>query len=213
MLTHAHVDHGAGLIAVLDRYEVGLAVAPRGLNAGPLADAWSKSIAEHGIPRADVGAGAIVHLGSARIRILAPNADPLVDTPSLVLRFEVGSGSALFSGDATEAAQADLLLAPELLRSRIYIPPHHGAATPYAVALTAAVRPEVALISVGLDNRYGHPTAETLSALAGVPTYRTDRDGTIEVTTDGPKLAVHAHANGLAPPRPQGIPRRGSPGR
>ena len=213
MLTHAHVDHGAGLIAVLDRYEVGLAVAPRGLNAGPLADAWSKSIAAHGIPRADVGAGAIVHLGSARIRILAPNADPLVDTPSLVLRFEVGSVSALFSGDATEAAQADLLLAPELLRSRIYIPPHHGAATPYAVALTAAVRPEVALISVGLDNRYGHPTAETLSALAGVPTYRTDRDGTIEVTTDGPKLAVHAHANGLAPPRPQGIPRRGSPGR
>ena len=213
VLTHAHVDHGAGLIAVLDRYEVGLAVAPRGLNAGPLADAWSKGIASHGILRADVGAGAIVHLGSARIRILAPNADPLVDTPSLVLRIEIGTVSALFSGDATEAAQADLLLAPELLRSRIYVPPHHGAATPYATALAAAVRPEVALISAGLDNRYGHPTAETLSALAGVPTYRTDRDGTIEVTMDGPKLAVHAHANGLAPPRPQGIPRLGGPGR
>lgn len=206
-LTHAHVDHGAGLIAVLDRYEIGLAVAPRGLNPGPLADAWNSGIAAHGIPRADVAAGSIIRMGAVRIRVLAPNSDPLVDVPSLVLRLELGPVSALFSGDATEAAQADLLLAPGLLRSRIYVPPHHGAATPYATALAAAVHPEVALISAGLHNRYGHPTSETLSALSGVPTFRTDRDGTIEVTTDGQKLAVHPHANGLAPPRPQGIPR------
>ena len=174
-----------------------------------LADAWSAHIAQRGIARADVSAGSTVRLGSARIRILAPNADPLVDVPSLVLRFEQGPASILLSGDATEAAQADLLLAPELLRSRIYVPPHHGAATPYAQALATAVHPEVALISVGLDNRYGHPTSETLRALSGVPTYRTDRDGTIDVTADGQKLAVHPHANGLAPPRPQGIPKLG----
>ena len=207
VLTHAHLDHGAGLIAVLDRYEIGLAVAPRGLNAGPLADAWSARIAAHGIARADVGAGSVVRLGAARIRVLAPNDDPLVDVPSLVLRFEIGSVSVLFSGDATDAAQADLLLAPETLRARIYVPPHHGAATPYASALVGAVHPEVALISAGLDNRYGHPTPETLAALAGVPTYRTDRDGTVEVSVDGARLIVRAHANGLAPPRAQGIPR------
>jgi len=206
-LTHAHLDHGAGLLAVLDRYEVGLAVAPRGLNAGPLADAWNARIAAHGIARADVGAGSMVKLGSARIRVLAPNADPQVDVPSLVLRLELGTVSILFSGDATEAAQADLLLTPEALHARIYVPPHHGAATPYASALVGAVHPEVALISAGLDNRYGHPTAETLTALAGVPTYRTDRDGTVEVSADGPRLVVHPHANGLSPPRAQGIPR------
>jgi len=208
-LTHAHVDHGAGLIAVLDRYEVGLALAPRGLNAGPLADAWNARIAAHSIARADVASGSVVRLGAARIAVLAPNADPQIDVPSLVLRFDLGPVSALFSGDATDAAQADLLLAPEALRSRIYVPPHHGAATPYAGPLVAAVRPEIALISVGLDNRYGHPTPETLAALAAVPTYRTDRDGTVEVTGDGPRLVVHAHANGLPPPRPQGIPRLG----
>jgi beta-lactamase superfamily II metal-dependent hydrolase len=150
-----------------------------------------------------------VRLGAVRIVVLAPNGDPIVDVPSLVLRLELGPVSALFSGDATEAAQADPLLAPETLRARIYVPPHHGAATPYARPLVSAVRPEVALISVGLDNRYGHPTAETLAALAGVPTYRTDRDDTVEVTADGTGLAVHAHANGLPPPRPQGIPRLG----
>ncbi|HLZ47362.1 MAG TPA: ComEC/Rec2 family competence protein, partial [Candidatus Limnocylindria bacterium] len=131
-LTHAHLDHGAGLIAVLDRYEVGLAIAPRGLNPGPLADAWNARITAHGIARADVAAGSAVRLGSARIRVLAPNDDPLVNVPSLVLRFELGSASVLFSGDATEAAQADLLLAPDTLRSRVYVPPHHGAETPYA---------------------------------------------------------------------------------
>jgi len=209
-LTHAHLDHGAGLIAVLDRYDVCLAVAPRGLNAGPLADAWNARIAAHGIARADVASGSVVRLGAAKIVVLAPNADPLVDVPSLVLRLELGADTALFSGDATEAAQADLLLAPESLRARVYVPPHHGAATPYASQLVSAVRPELALISVGLDNRYGHPTAETLAALAGVPTYRTDRDGTVEVAADGSRLAVHAHANGLPPPRPQGIPRLGS---
>jgi competence protein ComEC len=207
VLTHAHLDHGAGLLAVLDRYDVGLALAPRGLNAGPLADAWNGRIAARHVSRADVEAGSVVKLGDARIRILAPNGDPLVDVPSLVLRLELGASSILFSGDATEAAQADLLLAPDLLRARIYVPPHHGATTPYASALAGAVRPEVALISAGLDNRYGHPTAETLAALAGVPTYRTDRDGTVEVIADGARLIVHAHANGLPPPRAQGIPR------
>ncbi|MHB8630578.1 MAG: ComEC/Rec2 family competence protein, partial [Candidatus Limnocylindria bacterium] len=209
VLTHAHLDHGAGLLAVLDRYEVGLALAPRGLNPGPLADAWSARIAAHHIARADVSAGAVVKLGAARLFVLAPNADPLVDVPSLVLRLELGTTTILFSGDATETAQADLLLAPDALRARIYVPPHHGAATPYANALVRAVRPEVALISAGLDNRYGHPTADTLAALSGVPTYRTDRDGTVEVSAAGAGLVVRRHANGLPPPRPQGIPRLG----
>lgn len=206
-LTHAHLDHGAGLIAVLDRYEVGLAIAPRGLNGSPLADAWNARIAAHHIARGDVDAGSIVRLGAARIRVLAPNDDPLVDVPSLVLRLEMGTASILFSGDATEPAQADLLLQPDALRARIYVPPHHGASTPYAQALAGAVHPEIALISAGLDNRYGHPTPDTLAALAGIPTYRTDRDGTVEITAEGTRLIVRQHANGLSPPRQQGIPR------
>jgi competence protein ComEC len=81
--------------------------------------------------------------------------------------------------------------------------PHHGAATPYASALVGAVHPEVALISVGLNNRYGHPTAETLGALAACRP-RTDRDATVELTIDASRLVVHPHANGLPPPCPQG---------
>jgi competence protein ComEC len=205
-LTHAHLDHGAGLIAVLDRYEVGMTLEPVGLNPGALTDLWAGGIARAHAKRHAVRAGQRIHVGDAVITVLSPEDDPRVDTPSLVLRVERGRFSALFMGDATDEALGDLLLHPEGLHSRVYVPPHHGAATPHAVTLVDAVRPEVALISVGAGNRYGHPTPETLAALAGITTFRTDRDGTVEVSLDGPGLVVRAHANGLPPPRRGSVP-------
>ena len=205
-LTHAHLDHGAGLIAALDRYEVGMTLEPVGLNPGALTDLWAAGISRAHAERRAVRAGQQLHVGDAVITVLSPESDPRVDTPSLVLRIERGRFSALFMGDATDEALADLLLHPEGLHSRVYVPPHHGAATPHGVTLVEAVRPEVALISVGAGNRYGHPTPETLAALGGITTFRTDRDGTVEVSLDGPGLVVRAHANGLPPPRRGSVP-------
>jgi competence protein ComEC len=206
VLTHAHLDHGAGLIAALDRYEVGMTLEPAGLNPGPLADLWAAGVARARAARHVVRAGQRVNVADAVITVLSPEDDPRIDTPSLVLRVERGRFSALFMGDATDEALATLLLDPELLRARVYVPPHHGATTPHSVMLARAVRPEVALISVGAGNRYGHPTPDTLAALGGVTTFRTDRDGTVEVSLDGPGLVVRAHANGLPPPRRGFVP-------
>jgi competence protein ComEC len=206
VLTHAHLDHGAGLLAVLDRYEVGMTLEPAGLNPGALTDLWAAGVARAHAVRHVVRAGQRVRVADAVITVLSPEDDPRVDTPSLILRVERGRFSALFMGDATDEALATLLLDPERLRSRLYIPPHHGAATPHGETLARAVRPEVALISVGAGNRYGHPTPDTLAALAGITTFRTDRDGTVEVSLDGPGLVVRAHANGLPPPRRGFVP-------
>jgi len=207
VLTHAHADHGTGLLALFDRYEIGLALEPRGLNAVPLSDLWRDRAARAGVTRRAVGAGARVRVGGAVLQVLAPNDDPRVDTPSLVLRLEQGPFSMLFTADATDQALADLLLDAPALAARVYVPPHHGAATPHAPALVAAVRPEAAVLSVGATNRYGHPTPETLAALGAVPTYRTDRDGTVEITLDGSRLVVRTRANGLPPPRGRSVPR------
>ena len=205
-ITHAHTDHGAGLLSVLERYQVGLAIEPQGLNAGPLADLWAAAIAKNGTERRAVHAGERITLGDATISVLAPDPDLRVDVPSLVLRVERGAFSVLFMGDAVDDALVRLLEHPERLRSRIYIPPHHGAATPYALAMREAAHPEASLISVGAGNRYGHPTPETLAALRGVPTYRTDQDGTVEIALDGTGLVVRTHANGLPPPRRGPLP-------
>jgi competence protein ComEC len=205
-LTHAHADHADGLIGVLERYDVGLAIEPVGLNPGAVATAWRDRIARAHVPRRAVAAGARMRVGNATLAVLAPDGDPRVDIPSLVLRLERGSFSMLFMGDATEQAQADLLLTPTSLGARVYVPPHHGAASEYAVPLVDAVRPSAAVISVGAQNRYGHPTPETLAALGRVPTYRTDRDGTVELDQDDSQLVVRTHANGLPPPRRGSLP-------
>jgi len=206
-LTHAHADHADGLIGVLERYEVGLAIEPVGLNPGAVSTAWGDRIARAHVPRRAVSAGMRMRIGDATLAILAPNGDPRVDVPSLVLRLDRGSFSMLFMGDATEQAQADLLLSPGSLAARVYVPPHHGAASAYAMPLVDAVRPSAAVISVGAQNRYGHPTPETLAALGRIPTYRTDRDGTVELDQGGnAQLVVRTHANGLPAPRGGFIP-------
>jgi competence protein ComEC len=211
-LTHAHADHADGLIGVLERYEVGLAIEPVGLNPGAVATAWNDRIARAHVPLRAVAAGTRMRVGEATLAVLAPDGDPRVDVPSLVLRFERGAFSMLFMGDATEQAQADLLLSPKALAARVYVPPHHGAASPYALELVGAVRPIAAVISVGAQNRYGHPTPETLAALGRVPTYRTDRDGTVELDQGGSaQLVVRTHANGLPPPRRGSLPHAPPP--
>lgn len=207
-LTHAHADHADGLIAVLERYQVGLALEPVGLSPGSVATAWNDRISRTGVARRALAAGTRISIGDASLVVLAPDGDPRVDVPSLVLRLERGSFSMLFMGDATEQAQADLLLSPASLAARVYVPPHHGSASAYGVRLVEAVRPKVAVISVGAQNRYGHPTPETLAALGQIPTYRTDRDGTVELAQGGnAQLVVRTRANGLPPPRRGFLPR------
>src|SRR5439155_351487 len=84
-LTHAHADHADGLIGVLERYEVGLAIEPVGLNPGPVAIAWNDRIQRAHVPRRAVAAGMRLRLGDATLAILAPDGDPRVDVPSLVI--------------------------------------------------------------------------------------------------------------------------------
>ena len=204
-LTHAHTDHGAGLLAVLERYEVGLAIEPVGLNPSPLTDLWSAAIAKASVPRRALSAGARLRVGDLTVDVLAPDDLP-VDTPSLVMHVTRGAFSVLFTGDAVDDALARVLASGDALSSRVYVPPHHGAETPFAVALRTAARPDAALISVGAGNRYGHPTPSTLAALAGVPTYRTDQDGTVEIAQDGAGLVVRTHANALPAPRRGSVP-------
>jgi competence protein ComEC len=206
-LTHEHADHGNGLLAVLDRYDVGLALEPAGMAEVPLTQAWWERLARGRVPRRAVAAGAVVRFGSTTLRVLAPGRDRRVAVPSLVVRASQGPSSILFMGDATDDAIADLLLAPDALAARVYVPPHHGSDTAHARALVAAVRPAAAVISVGAVNRYGHPTPATLAALETLPVYRTDRYGTVVLTLDADPLVVRTAKAGVPPHRGGPLPR------
>jgi len=72
--------------------------------------------------------------------------------------------------------------------------PHHGSAESGLPELLRRLRPKVAAIETGRGNRYGHPRASTLNALRSVPgVFRTDRDGTIELTVNGDRIAIRTH--------------------
>jgi competence protein ComEC len=104
----------------------------------------------------------------------------------------------LLTGDA-EAPEESWLLEhwPSGLQADVLKVAHHGSTTSTTSQFLAAVRPRLALISVGAHNSYGHPGAEVLDALrgAGVQTLRTDLSGTIVARTDGRRLEVEARSS------------------
>ena len=210
-LTHEHVDHGAGLLGVVDRYSIGLAVEPPGMSDVPFVRLWSEKLGAAHVPRRALRQGAVIELGRTTIRVLSPD-EHRVDFPSLALLVTSASSSALFMGDATDPAIADMLLDPAALRARVYVPPHHGAASAYGQALVDAVRPEAAVISVGLNNKYGHPTPATLDALRRVPVYRTDLCGTVEIDLDERPLVARTTKTAVPPGRGGSLPCASAPG-
>ncbi|MDE3112404.1 MAG: ComEC/Rec2 family competence protein [Chloroflexota bacterium] len=209
-LSHEHADHGAGLIAVLEHYAVGTAIEPVGMNDVPFVRQWSDALARAGVPRRAVGAGASVRLGAVTVRVLAPEPDRRVDVPSLAMRVESPRSSLLLLGDSVDDALADLLLRPDALASRVLVPQHHGAESVRTRELVAAVRPELVILSVGAGNRYGHPAPPTLAALEGLPVYRTDRYGTVDVDLDGQPLVAHTAKAGVPPDRGGPVPHASS---
>lgn len=132
--------------------------------------------------------------------ILAPApgwADTLRDPneASTVVRVRVGKVVLLMTGDAEAREERWLVThARELLRADILKVAHHGSATSSTAAFLAAVRPRLAIVSVGSGNMYHHPNRSVMQSLAafGAITLRTDRNGSVVVRTDGQRIDVEA---------------------
>ena len=95
--------------------------------------------------------------------------------------FQPESCDILITGDRSEAGEEELMQHTDLPDLEILIAGHHGSRTSTSWELLDETRPEIVIISVGADNRYGHPTWETLERLKlfGCNVYRTDLEGTI----------------------------------
>ena len=109
-----------------------------------------------------------------------------------MLRLVFGKVAFLFTGDAGKQAEAGMLAAGEDVQAQILKVGHHGSSSASSPAFLAAVKPQVAIYCCGVGNSYGHPHAETLTALAdvGAKVYGTDVNGTVVVTSDGTTYQV-----------------------
>jgi competence protein ComEC len=187
VLTHPQEDHLAGLPGVLRRYDV-TAETDSGATNGTDAFAVYRRDATD---RWQVHRGDEWELDGVRFEVLWPPAGyrtgNLNDT-SVVLRVTYGDVRVLLTGDFEAPAQR-ALMALEDVRADLLKVPHHGSKTT-APEFLASVDAGVAVISVGADNRFGHPSAETLTALRGARILRTDLSGRVTVRTDGHRLQI-----------------------
>lgn len=128
----------------------------------------------------------------------------LENANSVVLRLSYSNFSMLFTGDAETETEEVMMNSGAPLRAQVLKVGHHGSRYATSGEFLDAVAPEAAVISCGAENRYGHPTKQTLDRLqkAGVKIYRTDLNGEIAIVTDGNKFEIHAD------PRPIQVARQ-----
>jgi competence protein ComEC len=199
VLTHPHADHVGGAATVLR------ALRPRAYYDAAFAgggDAYRESLvaAKGRVPWRRVHPGDSLSVDGAIVTFLAPDSawtaslnDP--NEASTVVAIRVGAVRFLLTGDAERGEERWLLRrVGDGLRADVLKVAHHGSATSTTPEFLAAVRPRVALVSVGAGNLYGHPDPTTLQALAaaGAQVLRTDRLGSIVLRTNGQRLVVEA---------------------
>ncbi len=189
--THPDADHVSGLVEVLERYDVGrLVTNGQPAAADPAFAALLVAAERAGVEVVPVARGdALVAGGSLRLDVLHPPADwPVEDQneASVVLRLTYGETSVLLTGDAGIEAEASMLASGIDLQSDVLKAGHHGSAGSTGAPFLAAVAPEVVVISVGAENRFGHPAPAVLErvASAGAAVVRTDEMGTVALTAD-----------------------------
>jgi competence protein ComEC len=197
VVTHAHPDHVGGvpfLLAAFDVGEVWEGPAPTE-DAGYRAMDGALRAAR--VPRRSLSRGARLTWDHVAIEALGPRGHAPVtrvrndDSLALLLRF--AGSSVLLTGD-TESGEASLC--PGALS--ILKVAHHGSRTSTSASFLADARPRVALLSVGSRNPFGHPAPDVLTRLraSGALLFRTDRDGAVEATLDGPRIEIRSASVG-----------------
>jgi competence protein ComEC len=167
----------------------------------PLYEEWLKLLEEKGIKCTQAQAGQEIDLGEGVIiTVLNPQTPQITDTGSdidnngMVLRLSLDRVSFLLTADIGQEAEFELINRRANLASTVLKVAHHGSETSTTPEFLAAVNPEVAVISVGEDNPFGHPRDEVVERLeekmGQENIFRTDEQGTIEFTTDGERLWV-----------------------
>ena len=190
--THDHPDHSGGLPFIIRNFSVGEFWSGTKVSAEV-----QRGLDGEKVPRRTVTGGDIITLpGPVIITVLSPFGSLRTDTESdessvneqsLVFRLNYGGFSMIFCADAGFEAEQRMLAGRYDLKSTVLKVGHHGSRYSTSEEFLERVQPALALISAGAGNRFGLPSTRTVDLLRskGIALYRTDRDGTIELVTDG----------------------------
>jgi len=203
LLTHGDPDHIGGATPLVEDFN------PRSVWQGipvtralPLQALLARAAAS-GVAVEERRQGEELHVGAARILVLHPpppdwERQRVRNDDSVVLEVLYGDVALLLTGDIGSDIERQVL--PRLIpaRTRILKVAHHGSRTSTSQALLDVWRPQIALISCGRGNPFGHPAPDVIARLEGIGAqiYRTDRDGEVTVDTDGQHVVVRTFTGG-----------------
>ena len=188
--THPHEDHIGGLDDVINKFDIGQIYMPKIETTTKTFEDVLEAIENKNLTVTAPNKGDEIVLGQATGEFMT---EPILDkdnlnVSSLVFRLEFGNNSFLFMGDAEEENEKTI----SWPKTDVLKVGHHGSSTSSSEEFLKQVQPQYAIIMVGEDNSYGLPTQETINKLntIGSTIYRTDENGTIQLTSDGNTIKV-----------------------
>lgn len=197
IVTHPDSDHSGGADVIITKYDIDTIIYP---NYSKDTATWRdviKAMDYKNYKVTEPVVGDTYKLGDAEFTIIAPNKKDYGDNTndySVGILLRHGNKKFVFTGDAEEAAEADIVANRLDVTADVLQVGHHGSKTASTTEFLKAVSPEYAVISCGEDNSYGHPHAATLNSLRsmGVKVFRTDEQGSLVATSDGKKITWNA---------------------
>ena len=203
ILTHPDQDHLMGLLSVLKKYKIDYILWTGIVRDGGNYQKWLELLAKK------QKQGSKIIIADVNTKIISGNV--FVDTfnpvenlegryfgkisndTGIVSRLLYGKNSFLFTADVSSKVEEGIVRDNINLASDVLKVPHHGSKYSSSEVFLQAVKPKFAIISVGKDNTYGHPTQDVLQKLQkfGINIFRTDRDGDVEIISDGENIKIH----------------------
>lgn len=190
--THADTDHIQGLSDIVRNFYVGHVYLGR-VDDDPELKPLLAELERFGVGRSIVRSGESIEVDGVRIDVLNPfDGSVSANNRSVVLKFTFGDNSFLFTGDIEAQAEAILLQAGSDLKADVIKVPHHGSRSSSTEGFVRAVRPQIAVISVGRRSIFGHPHGEVVERWrsGGAEVITTGERGTITVVADGREISV-----------------------
>lgn len=197
--THPDADHIGGLDVIVYKYNCDTVIMPDYEKDTKTYQELVDVIHDKNMKITYPVVGEQYALGEAKFTIIAPNSNSYggnANDYSVAILLEYGKNRFLFTGDAEEISEAEMLTNGIDISADVYKVAHHGSRSASTQEFLNAVHPKYAVISCGEGNSYGHPHAEVLNRLRsmGVEVFRTDEQGSIIASSNGENIIWNCSA-------------------
>ena len=192
--THPHEDHIGNMACIIDKYDVLKFYAPKVTNNTKSFETMAESLIRNNLKinvlKADINS---IFLGkNTKTEVFSPASDSYenINNYSPIIKITHGENTFLFTGDAEEIAEKEVINSGYNLKADLLKIGHHGSSSSTSKEFFSKVDPYISVISAGENNNYGHPTKEVLERIKDTKVFRTDLKGTIVIISDGKSLKM-----------------------